>query len=231
MKTLLDREDLVFSPPSPGCVLYLPGLPGAGSKIYDRSPYGNIGTITGATWKRLPSGLWCLSFDGSDDFVDFGRKSSLLITGDLSIELWLNLADYDAYYYLIGQNEAGGLRGVYDLITESPNGRLYFGRGDGTSSGYIRTTGSIGTGWVHVVATMIGTTARIYINGSEVPCTSNTIDTTIADTGENIRMGRRQDNYAPLKGKIALLRLYTRGLSAFEGLNHFSKEKYLFGVW
>jgi len=48
MKALDDREDLVFSPPELGCVHYLPGLPGGGSKIHDRSPCGNIGTITGA---------------------------------------------------------------------------------------------------------------------------------------------------------------------------------------
>jgi len=66
METLLySRVDaLMFSPPELGCVLYLSGLPNSGSKIHDRSPYGNHGAITGATWQRLPSGLWCLSFDG-----------------------------------------------------------------------------------------------------------------------------------------------------------------------
>ena len=82
MKTLLDKEDLIFNPPQLCCVLCLPGLPGAGSKIYDRSPYGNVGTIVGANWVRLPGGLWCLNFDGADDHVDFGTTPSLDITGD-----------------------------------------------------------------------------------------------------------------------------------------------------
>ena len=68
MRTLLDKEELVLNPPELGCVLSLSRFPGGGSKIHDRSPYGNHGTITGATWVRLPSGLWCLSFDGSDDY-------------------------------------------------------------------------------------------------------------------------------------------------------------------
>ena len=90
MKTLLDRDRLVFEPPQPGCVLYLPGLPGGGNKLYDRSPYANVGTITGATWKRLPSGLWYLDFDGTDDYLDVGQDSSLMPTTSLTIELWLN---------------------------------------------------------------------------------------------------------------------------------------------
>jgi hypothetical protein len=36
---------------------------------YSTSPAGNNGTITGATWSRLPSGLWVLNMDGSDDIV------------------------------------------------------------------------------------------------------------------------------------------------------------------
>ena len=54
MKILLDKEDSIFNPPQLGCVLSLTGLPGGGNKTYDRSPYGNIGTIIGATWMSCP---------------------------------------------------------------------------------------------------------------------------------------------------------------------------------
>jgi len=93
MKTLLDKEELVFNPPELGCVLSLPEFPGGGSRIYDRSPYGNIGTITGAGWQRLPGGLWCLSFDGTDDYVNCGNKSSLDITGAITLETWVKVTD------------------------------------------------------------------------------------------------------------------------------------------
>ena len=89
MKTLIDREDLVFDSAELGCVLHLPGLPGGDSTIHDRSPYGNHGTITGATWKRLPSGLWCLSFDGSDDYVTVGLGASINITGPFTTKAWV----------------------------------------------------------------------------------------------------------------------------------------------
>lgn len=57
-------------------------------KIYDRSPYGNSGKITRATWVRLPSGLWCLSFCGQDDYVDCRNHSSLDITTSITVEAW-----------------------------------------------------------------------------------------------------------------------------------------------
>lgn len=58
------RDIVLFEPPEIGCVLDLTGLPSGGSKIYDRSPYGKVGTITGVTWLQTPGGIWCLSFDG-----------------------------------------------------------------------------------------------------------------------------------------------------------------------
>ena len=53
-----------------GVVLYYPGLEGGGATVRDYSGLStpNNGTITGATPVRLPSGLWCLDFDG-DDYI------------------------------------------------------------------------------------------------------------------------------------------------------------------
>src|SRR3990167_10553439 len=44
---------------------------------FDRSRYQNHGTITGATWKRLPSGVWVMSFDGTDDNILLPTVSAL----------------------------------------------------------------------------------------------------------------------------------------------------------
>ena len=47
-------------------VYYCPGLEGGGTTLWDYSNNGNHGTITGATWVRLPSGLWSLGFVTDD---------------------------------------------------------------------------------------------------------------------------------------------------------------------
>ena len=84
------RNKMIFDPPEIGCVLSLTGLPGGGSTIYDRSTYGNHqGTITGATWRYTPGGLWCLSFDGNDDYVRVPYSTSLDITDQITLELWV----------------------------------------------------------------------------------------------------------------------------------------------
>ena len=56
---------------------------GTGSSIADLSGNGNTGTITGATWVKTTGGDSCLSFDGTDDYVDCGNNASLSMgTGD-----------------------------------------------------------------------------------------------------------------------------------------------------
>lgn len=62
----------ILTPPA-NSVLYLPMYPPNVSPTLDYSGHGNDGTITGATWGQLPSGLWYLSFDGDDDKIDCGN--------------------------------------------------------------------------------------------------------------------------------------------------------------
>ena len=40
---------------------------------WDRSRYQNHATITGATWIQMPNGLWVLSLDGIDDYLNLGN--------------------------------------------------------------------------------------------------------------------------------------------------------------
>lgn len=82
MAKLLERlnetssvTDFEFAQPNANCVLYMPGLPGNGSTIYDRSIYGNHGTIFGATWERLPSGLQANSFI-TDDYLSIPAENT-----------------------------------------------------------------------------------------------------------------------------------------------------------
>ncbi len=66
-----------------------------GSTAYDETA-NNDGTINGASWAgpTWTSGMFddALSFDGSDDYVDFGTGVSSLITGDYTVEAWVKPA-------------------------------------------------------------------------------------------------------------------------------------------
>lgn len=229
MKTLLSQNNLVFNPPMLGGVLFLSGLPSGGSKIYDRSPYGNVGTITGATWKRLPSGLWYLSFDGSDDTINCGNSPSLEIVGQISIEFWFYyptaftknetffskptgaVQDINLYYYHAGGYFIYVINGTWCL-------RL------------AKTELTVGA-WNHLLFTILdGTTDNhAYVNGVDKATNQNA--PTMTSGTSNLYIGSYIDGGEYVTGGLALIRLYNRVLSNFEALNHVNREKHLFGVW
>ncbi len=85
-----------YPPADSGCVLYLPGLPGYGAAIWDRSGNNNHGAIVGAGWTRSPGGVWGLSLDQTDDRIDFSAVTGFLgATG--TVMFWVKTGfAYDA---------------------------------------------------------------------------------------------------------------------------------------
>jgi len=223
METLLDKEDSVFNPPQLGCVLSLTGLPGGDSKIYDRSPYGNIGAITGATWQRLPSGLWYLDFDGMDDHVDFGVGALPVLSSDFTYKLWFK------------DDEGSGGQGsiLSGNVTNSIDINRYTDdklRVTKVDVAHILSTGAVVPlgSWVHAVITRDDATDTwsIYINGS--------LENSTVDTREIVAAGVRyigSGQYTPFMGGIALVEVSYIPWDAITVANSFNREKHLFGVW
>jgi len=229
MKTLLDKEDLVFNPPEPGCVLYLPGLPGGANKIHDRSPYGHTGTITGATWVRLPSGLWCLSFDGTDDYIAVSANPSLTFNGELTAELWIrpnNVTGDRTFAH-------GTCSGPYGHTwwMESVEGRLLCSINGQYEYGSFPVAFEIGN-WYHVAMTYDKTLAakniKGFVNGRLWTWKDYTGD--ITNEG-GVKIGETGDGNFDFDGLISLVKINNRPKSTLEIQNHFNREKHLFGVW
>ncbi len=219
MKTLVDREDLVFNPPELGCVFYLPGLPGGGNKIYDRSPYANVGTITGATWVRLPSGLWCLSFDGGDDWIGITANAALQMgAGDWSAEAWINItAGLSNYCGVVAFDNDGIVFRTSGQLGLLQDGDLVKGGGAAWSTGV----------WHHAVVTRSGTTYKVYKDTVDVSSTLSQLNYNLA----GIYYVGRGNAGSVYKGLIGEVKVYNRVLSALDIQNHFNREKHLFGVW
>jgi len=220
-----------LSTPSIGCVLHLPGLPGGGSKIYDRSPYGNIGTITGATWVRLPSGLWGLDFDGTDDVVDCGNDPNLDITGALTIEVWIKPTATGVAQPIV--NKGGGVwwgagHPGYELRVNANNLEMTI-HDSGANTDTLTAAFTETTKYSQVVGLFDGDYLRIYID-SVAQTPKDTALTSIGASGDSLLIA--DSSLAQyFGGKIALVRIYNRALSALEIQNHFNREKHLFGVW
>ena len=114
-----------------GCRLFPPMQEGQGTKVYDRSGYGNDGEIHGATWEQLPSGLWVLSFNGTDAYVDCGDISTSNWQ-NLTVESWLKwdgstMDSYRVFLYK-GYSSDVGSHAVHfngSLLVQNGNGDFY----------------------------------------------------------------------------------------------------------
>ena len=216
-----------------GCVLWLPGQDDAYSAtIRDRSGLNNNGTITGATWARLPSGLWYSYHDGTDDYVTITDSNNILnfTSEDFSILAWVRLDNIASTYAIFGRGIFGATGdGYIFLITTS------FLRFDTYQAGsvYQRTdssSGDIVTGqWSLVVVTRKGASARLYKNAVDV---SSVIGTHInpASSTRTARFGIRDDLIQDFIGGIALPRIFNRQLLAPEILTFYQQERHFFGI-
>ncbi len=214
---------IIFSTPAIGCVLDLPGLPGGGNKIYDRSPYGNHGTITGVTWERLPSGLWGLSFDGGDDYVLVPDVPSLDVA-HMTVSLWIYPDDITtaAARHPLRKEEAYIVQQFEDDIYIYP----YI---DGGYRSCKATAVLSATTWHHIVGTFNGTSIMVYINGKRNNTTAYT--GTINPSSNDLYVGAREGPTDYFKGDLALPRIWNYALSAMQARKIYDAEKHLFGVW
>jgi len=155
----------------------------SGATAYDRSGQGNNGTLTNGP--ALDGGKvgQALNFDGVDDYVNVGDKSSLEFGGtsaQYTISAWVKLdtAPIASWYFAIASkykdtsNQIEYLFSIYDTTAQV---LLY---ADDTGAGTViqqRVTNSgISIGqWHHIVATHNVSTdvMRIYVDGVEPPAT------------------------------------------------------------
>jgi hypothetical protein len=236
MKSLNSSDSIgVFHPPELGCVLFLPGLPGGGIKVYDRSPYGNIGTVTGAVWKVTPGGVPCLHFDGLDDVVNCGKGASLNDILQYTYKAWI---------YATGWGESN-LGRVFDkgqvvpLYFANNLGQVWSLRNFTVQYGRWRTpSGSVLLNkWEHLVViydcSSPSNDPKIYVNGISQAITEVNTPSGVAssDSASDLRIGNSSDTSATFEGDIALAEVHCRIWSALDVQNSFNREKRIFGVW
>lgn len=235
-------------PPS-GAVLYLPGLPGVGSTITDYSGQGNDGTIVGATWKTLGSGLPYLDFDADDDKVTITDATSIQNIFDSpggTVLAWIR-PDSD------GQTSVGRIaqKGVDDRgwvfgVREEGGGyvKLRFDPwfdGVGGTGGYAswRMDDVIVpiTQWSFVAVTYdsshVDNNPIFYFNDTTPAFTEATapLGTRVSDATKDLIIGSREDNTFEFDGGMSLW-VFIKGeiWSASKVQNFRNQIRHLFGV-
>lgn len=228
-----------FPPPYSGSVLYFPGFPYTGSTIKDFSGSSNDGSITGATWVRLPSGLWYLSFDGND-LVAMPDNASLQLTGDFTVEAWAKRGATNGgvtHFVIASKYDTGGDERGWALSFDA-NDQIEFAISkDGTSGASLTSlttteTYTDLTVWLHILATYDSiadgsSVMKIRVNDVEKATTSSAVSP-LYNSADPARIGCMQINNVNSRfmiGGIALFRIYTGVLTG-----HYQQERYLFGV-
>jgi hypothetical protein len=208
--------------PDASCVLYLEGQQDPySSTIRDLSGKGNHGTITGATWVRLPSGLWVNKFDGTDDEITIPE---IQLAGAYTLLLWVNKAPAD---------------GVFSPVSGWSGGNCKLGFNNSNTNVFIRAialTGSSDTTAVWTPGANVWGLLGIIRDASDVVSVIVNNSLTVVFGGApqsgimHVDLIGKSEATQFFKGYIVLKRIFNTALSATEIAGIFYNERHLFGV-
>ena len=153
------------------------------STILDSTSNDNDGTKKGANepieaTAKIYKGQ---DFDGTDDYVDCGNDTSLDITDEITMDVWVKMRGTQSTW--AGIVSKGQNTGSYCLFVNKDTTKIAF-RLNGTSATDLYS-GDLGTDWNHVIATYNKNSGiynqKLYINGVEIRHRTDTLTISISD--------------------------------------------------
>lgn len=212
----------------------------------------NDGTITGATWVRLPSGLCGLSHDGVDDAIDYGNNASIRISNNQTIKFWFRVptifqtVDATTSAILLSRYDFGASKrvwqiGLYNKTAGAAAANrlvIYLGDpADGTTeySGYWDSALSVDTNY-HCVVTFASGILILYVNGVARTLTAifGAVPASLFSTDIKLMQGCNLNNGVNANfGKHSFFLETIVGTTAWtqaQVTSSFDSEKYLLGV-
>ena len=203
----------------------LSSYPNAGTTWADISGNGNNGTmVNGPIFGTANGGV--INFDGVNDYVDLGTKSSLAPgTTDFTISFWIN------------PNNWGSLSSTSysPIFVTLVNGGLWIGK---NGANFVLRTAYIADDvqysvlptvnqWTMVTVNRVGNIAKIYYNGSVVASATVTRNYVSGNSylANDIPSG---GNYSNIK--LSTFSYYNKGLSDSEITQNFNATKSRFGL-
>jgi hypothetical protein len=144
-------------------------LPSFGASAISAVPASGGGG--GGSWS---GNTYSVDFDGTDDYVTMGAPSSLDITGDMTLSIWVNTNQNTQYTALFSKRNGSGRQFYFYLRNDSGNKNLSLQtEPPGGSLSSMNTSGNPVTlnTWHHVAAVInSGTTngTTIYVDGTAV---------------------------------------------------------------
>lgn len=226
---------------------------GSGSTVTDLQGTRN-GTITGATYGGTGLAKYFdFEADSINNYIVFGSNIPTgQSTSALSIEVWIYTESMAGTYMSEGigaimssQQDSGNNGASLNTDTRAAHGggpncfHPQIGNGSSWSTGNYNTpSGTCGasTRWDHIVMTWSnGNPVDVYKNGIRISNNNTGWSATINWSNCYWSLGQQQCNTgAPSKraydGKIAIARIYNRGLSSAEITSNYNGQKSRFGL-
>jgi hypothetical protein len=196
---------------------------GSGTTWTDLSGLGNTGTlVNGVGYSSANKGS--LSFDGSNDFIDFTSDSNLLPTNGLTVSAWFRTTVADRW--LITKTSNPNVNGY--LLAGGSNGAIGFA----INNALVVVPNPITTGsWLYVAGTWAPSTSLlIYQNGIQVGSNITSIPSSIINPSYTLEIGRRPNGPDYWNGNISQVSIYNRALSASEIKQNYNATKSRYGL-
>lgn len=202
--------------------------------IFDRSRYNNHGTITGATWTRLPSGLWGLSFD-ADDYVV--TPSFALAAPYLCFSVWANTTLHATKHaFILGDAAQSATIGYIIFYRSSNTDDLNWEYADGTNPITV-TSGGFFTGFdgknvqIGFIADFTAKTVKFIRNGAQVGATTNMGGVPVFPSTNRVKYLGSYNNAPNLANRILYLPKLNSSLLAVSNMTKdYNQGRHLFGV-
>lgn len=210
----------------------------------DLSGLGNTGTLASLpTYNNSNGGSLNFVISNSDHVScsPFSRSTSM------SMEVWFNASSVSiARQYLYTQQTDPPNLAVYAFQQRQgcqlENGKVVFQYFNVVDNSFYVTTDEIiqSNVWYQFVATLNGSSYQLYLNGNTTNMIPNTTDNTFVSTNPQAKLftpneafiARRADAQAEDRfgGKIAIVREYSKALTAAEVKQNFNAVRNRFGI-
>jgi hypothetical protein len=193
----------------------------SGSSLTDKSGSGNTGTVYGTKLVSTTGGQARYFGGTSADYVKASSSASLSPTGGLTIEALFSADALSGVQTIASKSWSSGTGDGYTLWLNGNKIQLLVYDKNGNKVSMYGPAIQAGK-WYHVAATFDGSTLSLYLNGVKVAsqaCSgmkSSSLDFTVGRTSP------RAEGF--LKGNVAMMRFYTRGLTASEVVTNYNAD-------
>ncbi len=171
----------------------------------------NNGTVQGdPVWiNGIVAGA--LDLDGND-YIDCGSDSSLDLTNNFSIALWVKM-DSGSNILCKGTMNPTVAGGAYSISSDGSSNCIFILRNNTDSAPALLFTPMNFDQWTHIAVTFSNGNMAVYVDGSQA--NTGTLSTTTVNTNtEPLAIGAEADGGGAMVGSIDDVRIYDNVLSA-----------------